>query len=190
MTAQPDGTWRVDNILGGRFRVRAWRAPDLTMGNPTVFFLGASDTRTVALALVQEQGTVVRSSIAPRPPITNQPANLVVVVATKVVDGEGIVRAQPVVGAQVTLFSSGQWQVRTPNPTQTDPRGATAWQLVCGADGPQPLSVEVGTESLAVDVPPCVTPPPPTTEAPTSSTSTTSTSTPRKRGQASTTVGG
>src|SRR4051794_13073442 len=29
VATNPDGTWRLDNIKGGRYRLRAWRAPDL-----------------------------------------------------------------------------------------------------------------------------------------------------------------
>src|SRR5688500_10725176 len=40
VVAGPDGRWVAPQILGGRYRVRAWRAPDLALTSPASFFLG------------------------------------------------------------------------------------------------------------------------------------------------------
>ncbi len=45
VTTRPDGTWTLPMILGGRYRVRAWRTPDLALTKPEVFYLQSSETR-------------------------------------------------------------------------------------------------------------------------------------------------
>jgi len=49
VTTQADGTFAVPTILGGRYRVRAWRAPDLALVKPEIFYLQSSEPRTLAL---------------------------------------------------------------------------------------------------------------------------------------------
>src|SRR5205807_2321830 len=68
----PDGTWSVPNVLGGRYRVRAWRAPDLALTEPAVFFLGATDSKQVALPLTKYDGRSAMAAIAPRPAVIGQ----------------------------------------------------------------------------------------------------------------------
>jgi hypothetical protein len=168
-----DGTWRVEGIPGGRYRVRAWRAPDLA-GRPTVLFLEAARPATLDLVLERRDGLVATAAVAPSPPVVDEPANLAVVVAERAVDDQGIVRAVPVAGAPVELLALGAWSVRPPSATFTDGAGRAGWQLVCRAAGDQGLAVAVGDSVLQLAVPACVEPPPPsTTTAPTTTTSTT-----------------
>ena len=165
----PDGTWAAPNILGGRYRVRAWRAPDLAMTKPSVFFLEADETRVLDLRVNRHEGTAVTSDLAPIPPQVNVPASLVVLVSTKSVDNDGVVRATPVPGARVDLTGSGNWRLESPNPTVTDANGQARWQLRCRTPGQHSLSVMVNQEaSFPLDIPECA-------EAPATTTSTTST---------------
>ncbi len=151
-----DGRWSLPGILGGRYRVRAWRAPDATMATPQIFFLGGGENKTLDLGVQSFSGPVVTSSIAPNPPVVNRPANLVVDVSNRVVDAEGVGRAEPVAGGSAQLSGSGAWQVTGPNPATIDRGGQASWQLTCQAGGSQPLSVSVnGAASLPIDVPAC-----------------------------------
>ncbi len=156
VTAGPDGRWALPNILGGRYRVRAWRAPDQTMATPAIFFLGGSENRTLDLGVQSFSGPVVTSAIAPNPPVVDQPANLVIDVGDRAVDAQGVGRADPAAGVSAQLDGTGSWQVTGPNPTTTDRNGQASWQLTCQAGGTQPLAVSVnGAASLPVDVPAC-----------------------------------
>ena len=177
-TTAADGTWTMANILGGRYRVRAWLAPNLSMTQPVELFLGSAETRQVQLQLQTFGGTQARSDIAPRPPVVGQLSNLVVQVTTTAVDPKsGIVVSQPVAGAQILLAGSGSWGVDGDNPAITDGGGRATWTLVCQQAGPQPLTVQVGTDTLALDVPACVEPPPTTTTTTPSPSSSSTTST-------------
>ena len=178
--SNPDGTWSAPNIRGGRYRIRAWRAPDLAMTKPQIIFLEAKETRSLTLKVATYQGVAVTSDIAPNPPEVNAPATLVALVAVRSVDPDGIVRANPVPGVRVELVGSG-WRLDTQNITATDANGQARWQVRCRGEGRQPLSVVVNQDSThALELPDCV----PST-APPSTASTTSTT--AVRGPTSTT---
>lgn len=181
-----DGTYALPQILGGRYRVRAWKpAPDnLANTSPAVFFLGGSESKVLNLSLQKYDGTDVVASIAPSPPAVSDPANLVLQVVTKSVGTDGIVRSTPVPAARVELFGPGAWTLASPAATTTDAAGRARWQLTCGATGSQPLSVVVGdTQTFPLDIPPCDPAPESSTSSVPSSTTTT------KPGTTTTTVG-
>lgn len=156
LPTQPDGTWALPNVLGGRYRVRAWREPDLALTTPTIFFLEGSQTKELQLKLDRFAGLHAGAAIAPSPPVVGQPANLVVLVTNRSVDSEGVVRAVPVGNVRTELFGGGRWQLDTPAVTATDGSGQAQWQLRCRESGQQPLSVLVGDrESFPLNLPAC-----------------------------------
>lgn len=155
-----DGTWKLGGVMGGRYRVRAWRTPDLAMVTPVQVFLGATDKAPLELKLERFFGTVPKPAIAPNPPVVGQPAGLVVQVSSRTVDGSGIVRGVPVAGAPAELVGS-TWVAQTPNPTVTDAGGRVRWEVVCRAVGTQALRLVVAGEPFDLDLPACAEPPPP-----------------------------
>jgi Carboxypeptidase regulatory-like domain len=165
-----DGTWALQGVLGGRFRVRAWRPTDLALTKPEVFFLNDGDTKPLQLVLTRYTGLAVTFAIAPNPPVVEEPANLVVQVVQQSVDPQGIVRGEPVPSVRVELFGGGDWSLTTTNPTFTDGQGRGRWQLRCRSEGKQQLAVVVGdTQQFPLDIAPCVVAPPPPEETTTTS---------------------
>ncbi|HEX2851188.1 MAG TPA: carboxypeptidase-like regulatory domain-containing protein [Acidimicrobiales bacterium] len=161
-----DGTYALPQILGGRYRVRAWKAaPDnLADTSPAVFFLGGNESKVLNVALQKFDGTDVSTAIAPSPPQVDVAANLVVQVVTKSVGTDGIVRSAPVTGVRVELFGPGSWRLASPAATTSDGSGRARWQLTCGAPGAQPISVVVGdSQTFPLDVPACEAAPADTT---------------------------
>jgi uncharacterized protein YceK len=172
--ALPDGTWSLVGVLGGRYRVRAWRSPDLDLIAPEIFFLNGTDTKSLTLTLQPYTGNNALAAIAPNPPIIDQPATLAVQITSQTVDGRGSVRAQPVANASVQLSGSSSWAISNPNPSVTGADGMAIWQVVCSQLGPQPLTALVNnTDTYPLTIAPCSPPPPPptTTTAPGSTTS-------------------
>jgi hypothetical protein len=177
VTAKPDGTWTLPGVLGGRYRVRAWRSPDLAQTAPQIFFLAATQTWSATLQLEQFDRAVVTAVVDPNPPVVGQPSALTVQLTTQMVDATGIVRARPVPNATVSLSLGGSWTLSSPDSLVTAADGVATWQLVCGGAGPQLLAATVNdTDAYPVDVPPCIAPPPPPTTS--TSAATTSTSAP------------
>jgi hypothetical protein len=172
---QPDGTWTIPGVKGGLYRVRAWRAPDLALTTPQVFFVASTDNKSLTLQLTQYAGTHVTAAVAPNPPLLNQPLNLAVQLTTEAVDSQGVVRAQGVPSALIQLSADFNWTVNSSNPTSTDGNGEATWSLVCNGLGGSSMTVLVNnTNSYPLNLPACVNVPETTTSS--SSTSTTSTS--------------
>jgi hypothetical protein len=172
LSTQADGTWTLPNLLGGQYRVRAWRAPDLDQVGPAVLFLAQvppNNAQTVNLQLDQYGGLQVTPGIAPAPPIIGEPAQLVVELTVSSVGTDGVVRAAPRAGVSVQLSGQGNWVVQGSLSQTTHSDGKARWQLTCEQLGSQQLSVVVGgTDVYPLDLPPCS--PVPTTTTSTSTT--------------------
>ena len=152
-----DGTWNAANVLGGRYRIRAWQAPAFGMLRAQVVFIESPGERPLVLRLDRFEGTRIDAVVAPAP-VVGELVNLKVRVATRRVDDRGYVRYVPSFGVTATLTGPGAWNVRSPNPQFTDPEGSVVWELECLQAGPQPLSVFLdGGESDSLDLPPCQT---------------------------------
>ncbi len=166
-----DGTYRFERVLGGRWRIRAWKTPEMATLDDHVFFLGYTEQRTVDLKVKSATDIVVTSSMAPAP-FTGTPVELAVLVLSQSVDEEGVVRRSPVGGAAVTLDIRGKWSL-VGDPTQaTEFNGRTAWQLTCDEVGQQPIIAFVGGREWPLNVPACRDPleTTTTTTAPTTTT--------------------
>lgn len=152
----PDGSWNVQHVLGGRYRIRAYQTPSLGMLRAQVVFVDSPKAKPVVLRVDRFDGLKVEAAIAPSPPVVGTPATLKVRVAVRQVDATGIVRSVPQVGTTVTLSGSGSWGVSTANPSFTDANGEATFEVTCGASGPQPLSATLSTgESQPLDLPAC-----------------------------------
>jgi len=156
VATNPDGSFHIDNVQGGRYRLRAWRAPDLALTTPLIFFLNGNENKAgVNLQVSQYTGTNVASVMAPNPPTIGDPANLAVQVTSVIVDPTGTVRATPMVGVQVDLQGAGSWQVQSPTTEFTDSFGQATWRLTCTSTGVQPLSASVNAVSYPLSIPAC-----------------------------------
>lgn len=156
VTSQPDGTWSLPMVLGGRYRVRAWKTPELALVQPNILYIESSETKKLDLRVDRYTGLSASASIAPNPPVFGQPANLFVLVTQKTVDNTGIVRGTAVPSTSVQLSGSG-YTVDSPNPQVTDANGIAEWRVRCDFAAQQSLSVifsNGGTSAL--QVPPCV----------------------------------
>jgi hypothetical protein len=160
-----DGKWRTGRLVGGRWRVRAWRAPDLADVQPDTVYLEASQSRSFQLTLDRYGAPAVTASIAPDPPIVGAQANVAVVVTTASVDAEGIVRNAPIPNMLAQLFATN-YAIANPNAVPTDVIGHITWLVSCTTPGPSGLSVNLTGVPQPLALPPCAEPPPPPTTAP------------------------
>jgi hypothetical protein len=184
-TTAPDGSFTIANILGGRYRVRAWHSPDMTMTSPQIFFLDVAQPHSVTLQLTAVSGPDIATSVNPGVLQVGQTANLLVQVTNPAVGPDGVVRDQPLVGTTVSLTNGPAWTVYNGNPQTTGTNGRVLFQISCSQSGDNPLSVSVGSGNpQPVATPACVQPPPPTT---TCVPSTATTTPPNQPGETSTT---
>jgi hypothetical protein len=165
-------------IKGGRYRIRAWRTPDLALTAPQIIFLGGNENRTLSLGISRYSGTRVTSSMAPDPPVVDEDTSLALLVTTRSVDAEGVVRSIGVPSVSLRLDVTRGWQV-VRDASSTDGSGRASFLLRCQAPGNHPMRVLVGgIDSFDVPVRECVEAPPPTTSPPVSDPTGSSTSSP------------
>lgn len=174
----PDGTWNLASVLGGRYRIRAWRAPDLVTSRPSIVFIeSGTEPRAVDLRLEPVGGVRVDVAVAPDPPIVDEAVNVKIRVAERTVDDDGVVRDAPSPSASVTVSGSGDWVISSPNPSITSSDGTVTFRMTCESAGAQPLFATIdGGESYALAIQSCVDPTSPATTS-TTSTATSSSST-------------
>ena len=159
----PDGGWDVPDILGGRYRVRAWRSPDLGATEAEVLFVAAGDPVEVSLALARLGAVRVDAAVAPSTPVEGEPANLRVRVAVREVGPDGVARDTPRPGVSVTLSGSGGWSVGGSNPGTTGSDGSVLFRLLCTEAGSPPLALNVAGATDVPSLPGCEAPSPATT---------------------------
>jgi Carboxypeptidase regulatory-like domain len=160
-----DGSWKIPNILGGIYRVRAWHAPNLDLATPQVLYLGDNQNLTVSIELTAFPGPNVGTSIAPATPLVGQAANLLVQVTTPNVAANGVLTYQPVAAGLVQLTPGPGWTVSGANPAPTDAAGNVLFHVQCVSAGSSPIIATVGAKGtpVSLQVPPCTPAPAPTT---------------------------
>lgn len=187
VTVPPTGP---QGILGGRYRVRAWRTPDLALTTPQILFLEGKQNRTLGMQLSRYQGTTVSSVSSPDPPVLNAPVNVTAIVTSLSVDGDGVVRSVPLPSATVTLTVAGGLEL-VGGPAFTNPGGRATFQLRCLAIGQSAVELTVnGSQTFTLPVRACVAPPSTTTSSSLDPSGSTSSSVPLPGGGTSTTRAG
>lgn len=186
VVAGADGTWVARGILGGVYRVRAWRPPDLAGTTAQTVYLAGTGNQTLALTVGHVTGMAVQSSVAPNPPIIGEAADIVVEVTGSTVGSDGYVRAEGQPGIQLQLLGQGAWSIDGDGSALTSASGFAEWRATCEELGAQGLSVLVnGAQAYPIGVGSCS--PVPTTTT-TVAPSTTSTTDARKKGRTTTTA--
>jgi hypothetical protein len=153
-----DGTYKLEQVLGGRWRIRAWKAPELATLDDNTFFLSYTENRSLDLKVKAASDYVVTSSMAPNPPFTGSPVELAVLVMSQQVDQDGVVHRSPVGGAAVTLNVIGKWSLGADATQATEYNGRAAWTLTCAAEGQQPITAVVGGRDWPLNIPACLDP--------------------------------
>lgn len=159
---EADGRWRLDDVKGGRYRVRGWRSPDLVMKKAETLFLGATERKSLDLKLERVGGVTATADVAPNPPVVGRLTELAVLIAAAAVDDQGTVHGEPVPRAIVELIGRGRWRTDSANPAVAGVDGVATWQVRCLEAGTQPLSVRVdtadGPRELSLELPDCAAP--------------------------------
>lgn len=172
----PDGTFVLDAVPGGRYRVRAFQAPRLAQVEPELRFLADGEEHSFDLAVEEQVGLVVRSSVAPDPARLGRAVNLVAMVAEREVGPDGVLRTRPRAGVEVELDGLGRWILREDDPDVTGPASrrvdGTATTDAAGQVRYELRCVVLGPPGLSLRVPVTVRPPSPVdpAQAPTTDT--------------------
>lgn len=164
VTVADDGTWRARRLLGGRYRVRAYRSPDLAMLSSAVFFLPDGDEHRLDLELGRYGGIDVQAAFLAASLQVGQSATLTSLAQEVAVDGSGIVRGTPLAGDTITADGGSGWAIDQPS-RAVGADGTTSWTVTCRRPSPGAITVSVAGATATV-TPPCSAAPP-TTQPPT-----------------------
>jgi len=151
-----DGRWAIDSVNGGRYRLRAWRSPDLAQLSPVVVFVAVDDVKPVDLAVLRYPGdanTVAR--VVPDPPRVGQQAVVGIGVSNGGVDAEGVLHTQARAGVPVALILSPNVVLTTPATAVTDASGNAGFGILCNQPGTIAAVVTVATVQQTVQLPAC-----------------------------------
>jgi hypothetical protein len=106
-----NGTWEADRLIGGRYRVRAYRSPDLAMISSEVFFLPAEDEVRLDLAVARFGGIDLQAAFLASGVPVGGSATVTALAQEIRVDGDGIVRGEPLAGATITADAGSGWSI-------------------------------------------------------------------------------
>lgn len=164
-----EGRYSAVGIAGGRYRIRAFRSPDVTMPEPVTAFVGADEVRNLDLVATRFGGSNTVSVGSSGSAQVGSTGQVWVNVTRPGVDSEGVARSMPVGGLTATLATSGGRSVVSSNPTATDGGGRAIWTYRCDSTDNQGLTAVFGDgTSTNLNLATC-------RPAPTTTTSTTTT---------------
>lgn len=154
-----DGGWQIGPLAGGRYRVRSWVPGLLTMTRSEVRFVADDEVADFAFTLAPADPTPGFEFVHAGPLYDDVPGTVAVVLSWKSIDQEGLVVTNPVPGAEVTIHTTAQVEVVSPQPVLTDGAGAARVQLRCIPTGwsPQPAATASPTPTPAPAVGPAGT---------------------------------
>ena len=164
------GTYSVATILGGSYRVRAFKPPDFASSPVEAFFLAATERKVLDLKMPSAGGERITATVNPSPPKVDQPAILTIQVGTGRVDDQGRPSVTPRPGVPLSLTPGAGIVLEGTPQALTDGNGSAAWRIRCLAEGANTFQLTVGNGITQVRIPACAAGPPPpapaTTRAP------------------------
>ncbi len=159
VTTSAGGLWQMASILGGSYRVRAFKPPDLAQSQIEAFFLAASERKTIDFKLPAAGGERITAVVNPNPPRVDQPATITITVGTGRVDDQGRPAITPRPGVPLTLAGGPGIVVESAPVVVTDGSGSASWRIRCTAEGANSVTLAVGTGATQVRFDGCGPPP-------------------------------
>jgi hypothetical protein len=165
VTTTGGGSYQLGLILGGSYRVRAFKAPEYGTSPVEAFFLAANERKSLDLKLPAAGGARLTATVTPTPPRIDQQATLKVQYGTGRVDEQGRPALTPIPNALLTLAPGPGIVLESSAQVRTDGTGTGAWFIRCTAEGASTLTLTVGNGVTPVNIPPCSAAAPPPSAA-------------------------
>lgn len=156
VTSGPGGQWTLDAVNGGRYRLRAWRPPDLAELQPVLLFVAATEIKPITLTMARYGEGNATAAFTPNPPVVDQPAALVVTVSNGGVDGDGLLHASPLPGVPVQLVVTGGMALESTDTLVSDGAGNASYQVRCIQPGAPAAAAVVANVRHSLELPACV----------------------------------
>jgi hypothetical protein len=158
VTTSGGGAWQLTSILGGSYRVRAFKTPDLAPSQVETFFLAANERRNLDFKLAAAGGERITAVVSPDPPRVDQPATVTITIGIGSVDAQGRSVLTPRPGLTLVLAERQAVSLLSPQNAVTDAGGAATWQFRCTMEGPAGFVLTIGTGATPVSIPNCAPP--------------------------------
>lgn len=162
------GGWQLSSVLGGSYRVRAFKPPDLAQSDVQTFFLAANERKVLDFSLTATGGDRITAVISPTPPRVDQIGTLTVTVGIARVDDQGRPALTPRPNVLLTLNPGSGYALESAAQVLTDGNGAGSWRVRCVIEGANAIAMTVGTGLTTINLPACgsaALPPPTTTRS-------------------------
>ena len=150
-----DGRFTLPSVRGGNYRVRAWKAPELALTTPEVFFLAADEAKTVDLRLTRVTDVSVRIDLdVERLPPTD-PFTVTVQVYSGAVSEQGTVQGVSRPGLPVQVAVAAGLSLTGPDRATTDASGRASFRMRCTAPGPVAADAVIDGTRMSLGLPNC-----------------------------------
>ena len=138
-----DGTFSLLSIRGGRYRVRAWKQPDLVQTEPEAFFLAADEARTVELRVTRVAEVAAQAKADPERPRVGETFTMTVFLYAGVVTDQGIVQAYGRADVPVQIVVGPGLVLQSPDQAVTDGGGNASFAAACQSPGQHSAEIVV-----------------------------------------------
>ena len=156
VTTSGGGSYALATILGGSYRVRAFKPPDFASSPVEAFFLAANERKVLDLRMPAVGGERIIATVNPNPPRVDQAATLTIQIGTGRADGEGRPVITPRPGVPLVLTPAAGLALEGTSQGLTDGNGSVTWRIRCLAVGANTFQLTVGTGVTQVRIPACV----------------------------------
>lgn len=157
-----EGRWRVRNMHGGRFRVRAYVPGQFGSSGSEVFFLKDGEIKTHNVNLAGPSDAPIVTGLAFGEAFVGGQGTALVFVANRVIDDLGRTQQVPSAGIQVTLIVDGLSVVLTSSATATtDLQGYATFRFSCAVQTAGQATALINDTAYPVTTTPCQAAPAP-----------------------------
>jgi hypothetical protein len=168
VTSNGSGAWSAGRLLGGRYRVRAWRAPTHAQTGSEVTFVEEGQRRSFRLELEAPSGVEFTPEVATDKIILGQTGSVSATVRAPFVTTDGRITVGGRPGDVITVTTNGVFAGQGGTKT-TDPSGLVTFPLACNQLGNGQVTV-AGVNQTKTFTVSCIPVPTTTTTAPTTTT--------------------
>ena len=129
------GHFGAGGLLGGHYKVRAWKQPALATFDAATGFVPNGGRLQVNVVMEKHDAFTVQLAATSATASVGTGFGVAVLVTREQVDGNGVVVDGPVGGVPVKLSVDSAVSIDGDNPAKTDANGFATWTLTCQTAG-------------------------------------------------------
>lgn len=169
VAANGEGVFTVKELLGGKYRIRAWETPALSAVPSQTLFLPAAADVDLEVPLTEFDGQRLQGALTTGEPRVGATVTLRALLTEVEVDGEGYVNGTGLPNETITVSTGEGYRPAGPTTATTDASGYATFSVVCLREGAHQVTLRFLELTVTATLPVCL---PPSADA-TTTTSTT-----------------